>query len=231
MKKHIFISATRHKKEETTIYKCHQRSISFNAFPLEVIENNICGLSQLYNTILQKYKNEYDYIHFVHDDVWIYDDTGLLIQEIEQSNYDISGVAGAGRCKISYPSGWYDMAVKADPYQLRGHIEHKLMDKQTSLELQFSKNNFNDRCVIVDGVYMCVKTTNLQNWKFNENYKFHHYDLASCIDAIHQNLKVGVVNLHLRHELRPRPAITADPIWIESDKKFREEYVKYTNNK
>ena len=69
---------------------------------------------------------------------------------------------------------------------------------------------------------------NIGNWRFNEHYTFHHYDIASCIDAVRKGLKVGVVNLHLRHELQPKPLIIYNPVWIESDKKFRQEYNSQT---
>ena len=54
----------------------------------------------------------------------------------------------------------------------------------------------------------------------NEKY----WRLEICIDAVRKGLKVGVVNLHLRHELQPKPLIIVDPVWIESDRIFRQEY-------
>lgn len=222
--KHIFISATSKLKEETSLYRCFSESLSFKQYKLVFIENNTIGLSKLYNKCIQQYKDKYDYIHFVHDDVYIYDDISILCNTIEQGNYDISGVAGAGSIKISYPSGWYDMAAKAPTRDIKGKIEHFYVDKNTSTYLLFNSNQLSGECVIVDGVYMCVKTSNLGEWKFNENYDFHHYDLASCIDAVRCGLCIGVVNIHIKHELVPKPISIHDPIWVESDKRFLAEY-------
>lgn len=224
--KHIFISATSSIKEQTTIYRCYNESLSFKQYDLIIVENNKLGLSKLYNQIIEKYKSSFDYIHFIHDDAYIYDDIQILCNIIERNNYDISGIAGAGKINISYPSGWYDMASKVKCPDIKGKIEHYYINEDKSSYLLFNKSQLHGKCVIVDGVYMCIKTTNLKEWKFNENYTFHHYDLASCLDAIKCGLSVGVVNIHLKHELVPKPIILHDPIWIESDRKFLAEYKK-----
>lgn len=227
MTKHLFISATKGNDEDTA-FKHWTSLVNLNGvgnIEFKQFTNNTKGLSQLYNEIIEENKSEFDYIHFIHDDAFVYDNVNYIIKEIEDSNYDISGVAGAGAIVISYPSGWYELALKSGRLDLIvGHIEHKHMDTGRTEELNFSNTNFNRKTVIVDGVYMCVRMKNIGNWKFNEHYTFHHYDIASCIDAVRKGLKVGVVNLHLRHELQPKPLIIVDPVWIESDRIFRQEY-------
>ena len=231
MGKHLFVSATKGNGEDTA-FKRWTSLVNLNG--IENIEfkqftNNTKGLSQLYNEIIETYKSDFDYIHFIHDDAFVYDNVNYIIKEIEDSNYDISGVAGAGAVVISYPSGWYDLALNSGRTDLIvGHIEHKHMDTGRTEELNFSNTKFNHRAVIVDGVYMCVRMKNIGNWRFNEHYMFHHYDIASCIDAVRKGLKVGVVNLHLRHELQPKPFTIVDPVWVESDRTFRQEYGEQT---
>lgn len=231
MNKHLFVSATKGNGEDT-VFKRWISLVNLNS--IENIEfkqftNNTKGLSQLYNEIIEENKSEFDYIHFIHDDAFVYDNVNYIIKEIEDSDYDISGVAGAGAIVVSYPSGWYDLALKSGRLDLIvGHIEHKHMDTGRTEELNFSNTKFNHRTVVIDGVYMCVRMKNIGDWKFNEHYTFHHYDIASCIDAVRKGLKIGVVNLHLRHELQPKPLIIYNPVWIESDKKFRQEYTSQT---
>lgn len=231
MNKHLFVSATKGNGEDTA-FKRWTSLVNLNGvdnIEFKQFTNNTKGLSQLYNEIIEKNKSKFDYIHFIHDDAFVYDNINYVIKEIEDSDYDISGVVGAGAIVIGYPSGWYDLALKSGKYNMiSGHIEHKHMVTGLSQELIFGNQRFNSKAVVIDGVYMCVRMKNIGDWKFNEHYTFHHYDIASCIDAVRKCLKVGVVNLHLRHELQPKPLTIIDPVWIESDRIFRQEYGEQT---
>jgi hypothetical protein len=61
------------------------------------------------------------------------------------------------------------------------------------------------------------------SWKFNENYTFHHYDLASCIDANRQRLKIGVAPINVIHS-SPGLMSVNDAIWSKSNDQFLKEY-------
>lgn len=223
--KHLFVSATKDKKEDTLFYKCHNINQSFNKLKQIIIENNTNGLSEVYNKILKKYKNEYDYIHFVHDDVFIYDDMNVIENLLLNNDSDIYGVAGASKINISYPSLWHIMGKNHS----FGSVEHKHNTRIDNLNQPNHYNVIFGPCigdvVILDGVYLCVKTKNIKNWKFNENFEFHHYDIASCIDAFKNNLKLKVIPIHIRHE----PDLydpTKNKNWIESNNKFLKLYAK-----
>lgn len=221
--KHLFVSASKDIKENTLIYKCHQINKSFNKLEQIIIENNKLGLSKLYNNILNQYKNDYNFIHFIHDDVFIYDDMDVIEDLLINNPSDIYGIAGANKIKISNPSLWHLMGS-----QNFGCVEHKhnkIIDQinvpRESYVVKFGPS-IGD-VVIMDGVYMCIKTNNLKQWKFNENFNFHHYDIASCIDAFKIGLKLKIIPIHIRHEPDLYNPIT-NKDWIESNKKFLELY-------
>ena len=60
-------------------------------------------------------------------------------------------------------------------------------------------------------------------WKFNENFTFHHYDLASCIDANRLSLKVGVIPINVIHVSKGLSNIN-DVTFQTSQDKFIEIY-------
>jgi len=57
-------------------------------------------------------------------------------------------------------------------------------------------------CKLLDGLLIAVKSEVLINSKlgFNENFKFHFYDLDFCRQAETKNLKMGTIPLAVRHE-------------------------------
>jgi len=220
--KHLFVSASADSKKDTLIYKCHQINQSFNKIDQIIIDHNNIGLPKVYNNILKEYKNKYDFIHFVHDDVFIYDDMDSLENIITSYNYDIIGVAGSGRIAIKHPALWHIMGKD----RMYGAVEHR----NNQIQNDFQPKQYtvvygptSGEVIILDGVYICVRTKNINEWKFNENFNFHHYDIASCIDAFKIGLKLGVLPIHIRHE----PIIydpTKNENWIQSNKKFLELY-------
>ena len=81
MNKHLFISATKGNGEDTA-FKHWTSLVNLNS--VENIEfkqfiNNTKGVSQLYNEIIEENKSEFDYIHFIHDDAFVYDNVNYII--------------------------------------------------------------------------------------------------------------------------------------------------------
>ena len=213
---HLFIITTRKNKEDCLFYECLQINKSLQKAKIIFIENNQIGLSKIYNQYLNKFKDKYDFIHFIHDDIFIYDDLNVIDKTLNESNYDIYGVAGGDKVILKNPILWHLICEKK-----YGVVEHKV----NNIHNVISFGNTFDKVVILDGVYLCVKTKNINNWQFNENFDFHHYDIASCIDAFKQHLILGVVPIHIRHE--PQFYIpTQNENWIKNNNKFLELYAK-----
>jgi hypothetical protein len=66
---------------------------------------------------------------------------------------------------------------------LRGAVAHPCNDHGQIFMTSFGPTPA--RVAILDGLFMSINTKRAKqvDWKFNENYNFHHYDIASCIDA------------------------------------------------
>jgi hypothetical protein len=187
-------------------------------------ESNKEGLSKRYNEFLETHIDDYDMIVFVHDDVYL--DDGRVRQKlaIAHEQFDIVGVAGGVAPVIREPALWHIMCGGFGP-NLRGFAGHYVSDKTVSV------TNFGPtpaRVAIADGVFLSVKTEAIKrtNWLFNENFTFHHYDIASCLDANKKKLKIGVWPILLFH-MSPGLRSLDDVTFLENQAKFINEYRNY----
>jgi hypothetical protein len=223
------VSCTKHQhKEETLLYKSvvelKDNDDPYCAFDyVHFFTNNTDGLSQRYNEFIENNINDYDIITFVHDDVYI--DDGKIINKLESAHeqYDIVGIAGGLNPTIRQPALWHIMCGGFGP-NLRGFAGHYINNEQISI------TNFGptpSRVAIIDGVFFSIKTKSIKEsgWKFNENYTFHHYDIASCIDANRLKLKIGVWPILLYH-MSPGLRDLNSTVFLQNQKKFIEEYSK-----
>lgn len=206
-----------HKSLEV-INKCSTTPVT----TVQIYTDNKEGLSKRYNQALSTI--DADIMAFVHDDVWL--DDGLLVHKLIEGHkkYDIIGVAGGVEPQIKAPALWHIMCGGFGP-KLRGQAGHYVTETQ-SMVTPFGPTP--DRVAIIDGVFMSVNTAKVKsaNWMFNENYTFHHYDIASCLDANKLRLKIGVVPINVIH-LSPGLRSLEDTKFQESQRKFLSEYESY----
>jgi hypothetical protein len=189
---------------------------------LDVVWDNRLGLSSAYNAKLRKYAaTEVEFLVFVHDDVYI-DDLKLpdkLTAAHAKLGYDIIGAAGAVQARVAEPALWHLMSERT---QHRGFVHHFLDNGQVHCS---SFGPTPSEVVLIDGVFMAVHLPSVvrKGWQFNENYEFHHYDLASCLDAKKKGLRIGVYPIHIIHE-SPGLDSTSNPTWRASNQRFLTEY-------
>lgn len=218
---HFIVSVTRNKKEDTLLYKNIQNFHYDDIRNFIIVENNIRGLSEVYNEYLKKLN--VDYIHFIHDDVEILDKWQRMCSDIEsRSDWMIQGVAGASKIEIKYPSLWN---VMGDPKTFKGSLHHFTED---GLQLFSTPCGLRPaRTVLLDGVYLCVKTELYKTgkWKFDEQFKFHHYDLAASLDAVNLGYKIGVANINIAHQSHGLHSLN-NKEWQESNELFLKKYKK-----
>jgi len=182
------------------------------------------GLCRRYNQFLDAYGDDYDIAVFVHDDVFI-DDGKLSFKLINaHNNYDIVGVAGGINPSIKEPALWHIMCGGFGP-NLRGFAGHYCTEDEVMIT---SFGPTPSRVTIADGVFLSVDTKKVKQagWRFNENYTFHHYDIASCLDANKLKLKVGVYPILIYH-MSPGLRSLNDPVFLQNQTKFINEYSSY----
>jgi len=114
---------------------------------------------------------------------------------------------------------WHLMCA---PKTFSGAVSH--FDKE-GREFVTSFGPFGRRCLLMDGLFLAVntKTTNKLNW--DENVKFHHYDLIFCLEAHKQKLKMGTAAIYVTHESPGLQSFSEE--FKKSDNYFKEYYKNY----
>ena len=221
----LIVSCTQEaNKQNTLMYKSVQK-MDQAGVDLQMHSSNKIGLPRMYNKHLTpETASYYQWVVFCHDDVWL-DENALYkkLQIAKLMGFDIVGVAGTLNPKIQHPALWHIMGERNDHRGYAGHLMNPY-----DLDCGVMMTSFGptpDRVAIIDGVFMAV---NIQRalevgWRFNEEFEFHHYDIASCIDANEKKLKVAVCPINLFHA-SPGLASLEDPAWSASNKKFLELY-------
>ncbi len=193
-----------------------------NFASLDMVWQNSEGLSVAYNRKITEYaESGVEFLVFVHDDVYI--DDLKFAEKLRKAHsvlgFQIIGVAGAAALDIEFPALWHLMAKKE---HRRGFIHHSVGGMQTEA------TNFGPtpaEVIILDGVFIAIHLPSIlvSGWRFNENYRFHHYDMASCLEAFKLGLKMGVFPIHLIHLSQGLDSFS-DKAWRESNDLFLAEY-------
>ena len=235
MKPILIISATRHKKSHTKIYQSLNMLSSDNKnaeLKLEIIENNTHGLPTVYNKYInRKTLNKHDIVLFVHDDVYI-DDLklkGKLYNNLREM-YDIVGVAGCIKPIIKAPVLWHLMS---HPDDQRGVVFHEKQIAEDQIATYASSfGHTPSRVAIIDGMFMAINLKRVLStqWRFDEQFDFNHYDIAGCLTANKEKLKIGVAPIHTIHSSKGLTSID-DVSWVESQQKFLDTYTDVHNNR
>jgi hypothetical protein len=225
----LIVSASQAAKASDTLLQKSLTSIKSNnsiigrQYKLKIHLNNKRSLSEIYNEyITSSYLKHHDIILFIHDDVYI-DDLGCfdkLYNSIFNYDNDIVGLAGSTRATIKKPALWHMMSQKEFH---SGHVTHINDTDNTLYTTSFGP--YPRRCLLLDGLFLGInlRTVLKSGWSFNENFKFHHYDIASCIDANTAKLKLSTCNIHAVHQSGGLHDYY-DTTFQESEKKFLQLY-------
>jgi hypothetical protein len=202
MKKITAVIATQAKSiqefEKRPIFKSLQRHhdskdlFSAGKFDFVLVKDNKEGLPKVYNKFLQDSKYQKDILLFVHDDVELED--LFLIEKLQNSPYEVTGLAGTKKANLNKPPGWHLMSTKEDWV---GEVAHA--DSSGVWTTVFGPTN--SRALLIDGLFIAVdvKAINEKNVSFNEKFEFHHYDLSFCLDCNKAKVKIGVLPIRVIH--------------------------------
>lgn len=204
------------------IFRSWKDGLNTPNYKLDIVWENTEGLSKNYNQKIQQYKDsEVEFLVCVHDDVYI-DDLKLYEKLVQgyRLGYNIIGLAGGLNPRLTNPALWHIMTERN---QQRGQVAHPAGNPNQNMVTPFGPTP--SRVAIADGLFLAVHlpTVTKTNWKFNENYTFHHYDIASCIDAKREKLKIGVYPIHVIHS-SPGLMSIHDKMWADSNETFLKEY-------
>lgn len=221
--KTLIVSATKGEQYKDTLLSQSIEAIASKGISIEIefITNNSTGLSKVYNQSIERYAKEYDCIVFAHDDLYL--DDAFIIDKLRDGfdfGYDIIGLAGGINPTIKAPTLWHIMCSREN---LRGAVAHFTEDGSNLFVSSFG--TCKSRVTVLDGLFLAVNTKRIleTGWKFNENYDFHLYDLASCLDANKLKLKMGVLPIHVVHTSHGLLDIN-DPVFVKNQTQFLKEY-------
>lgn len=218
-----FFSATRNKITDTLYYKSITKIAEKDSNITPFFESyNKAGLSKCYNTFLEKQIDNFEYIVFCHDDITIDDYNITSKLELYHKKFDIIGLAGGINPIIRQPALWHLMCGGFSSGNLRGAVAHYIDDQALHVT---SFGATPSRVTVLDGLFLSLKTASIKaaGWKFNENYTFHHYDIASSLDANKLKLRLGVAPIWAIHK-SPGLMNINDAVFTQSQIKFLREY-------
>ena len=188
-----FVSATKGKAKDSLLYH------SANDFlPIAWAEDNTDPLPQVYNDAIDDFPiKDFDWIVFVHDDVIIEAPEAIERQIYDLgTNFDVIGLAGTREVKLQEPALWHLMG---DRSQHRGAVAH--LSDSTGKKFMTSFGCYPDRVVLIDGVFMAVKTEVFNKVRFDTDNPagFHFYDLDFSMACHKAGYKVGVGDIVITH--------------------------------
>lgn len=186
-------------------------------------ENNILGLSTVYNNELNKDNSDYDYVIFCHNDIYFKDINEAiktLQLNIEKDKYDIIGVAGSTSINMNTcPLGWYP---STKPINRRGKVWH---GDYLNNPIVDDFGNRDCRVMSIDGLIIIFgKNAIKSNIRFDETFMFDFYDMDISFTAhILHKLRIGVLPIDLIHKSNG-PGILSDK-YKEIEKIFKTKWL------
>jgi len=193
-----------------------------------IFYENTKGLSERYNEVLD-YKcaqNDDNIFIMMHDDITINmesDDWNIFEENLsklekilEESEFDIMGLAGTSSWTLKSPAVWHN----SDKSKWSGLVRHSHQGKEWDTNF----GPIGKRCIIVDGLFIAAKVKVFKDVKFDPQFTFHHYDMDFCLSAHQKGYTIGTVPIDVTHY--SVGDFRNDPVWHESEKLFIEKWSK-----
>jgi hypothetical protein len=223
MKQIIVVICTKSKTieefEQKPIYKSLEKLnkiYNTSQFDVIILTNNSKGLSEAYNEFLNDEKFKNNILLFVHDDVELNDP--FLVEKLNDSPYIVTGLAGSKTCNLSMPKmAWH---LTTSPSEMVGEVSHKKDGNVWTTVFGKTKS----RALIIDGLFIAINVEDLIKTpcRFNENFKFHHYDMSFCLNCNENKISVGVLPISVVHHGLGDSMLTNE--WEESNLEFKKQY-------
>jgi hypothetical protein len=199
-----------------------------------ICENAERGLPEIYNIFVNKHiHGNYDAFMFSHDDVYLKNKISYVESEVSyrfEQGYDVLGVAGTSEYTIQEKNLWHlsnsnNHSVNVEQGILNrfsgGKINNKKIIDYYEL-VGYLKNckNVPSRCLILDGCFLIVSKKVFESGiRFDEQFKFHHYDMDFCLQCNEKGFKMTTCLIDIVH-LSPGLFSMEDEEWKKSNEKF-----------
>lgn len=222
MKKVVLVTCTQAKTEQEfkqrPIFKSIEKlSLIYDLkqFDFAILKDNQKGLSEVYNSFIKSPEYLKDILLFIHDDVEIKDT--FLVETLNESPYVVTGLAGTKVANLSAPSAWHLMG---DRQHFVGEVMH-IKDNNIWTTVFGTTQS---RALLIDGLFIAINVEQIINTqaRFNETFKFHHYDLSFCLECNKHKVPVGVMPISVVHHGLGDSMNTEE--WRQSAEEFKKLY-------
>jgi hypothetical protein len=194
-------------------------------FDFEVVKDNSTGLPEVYNRYLTE-ENKDKLLLFVHDDLEIHDLN--LVEKLNQSPWDITGLAGGATFELKDKNLWHICSKRESQ---TGSVSHPLcwqegnqlkVDNTRQIVTTFGPTPM--RALILDALFMCVNVERALEvgFKLDEDFKFHHWDISSCLLANEKKLTMGTYPVYCLHHGLGNSFMSQD--WEDSNNIFKDKW-------
>lgn len=206
-------------------------SISYPRYDIStrIFYNNKIGLSELYNTVINDPTVDKDEILlFLHDDVFLPDFFWFKRAVSALKIFDLIGVAGNKR-RIPNQPAWCFTDVRLEPPE-RGVVWDDfgnlsgIVGQGDSFPCKLSIFGVQSmRCKLLDGVLLGAKKSVFvdNDIRFDEQFKFHFYDMDICRQFESAGLKIGTADISVIHE---SPGNFGSPSWQAGYNRYLEKW-------
>ena len=168
---------------------------------LQLFDNNTRGLSSIYNAAIEEAKQRPAILVFIHDDVWLND--FFWTERIRESlaRFEVVGLAGNLR-RVPHQPAWAfatpDLQWDERKY-LSGTVGHGT-GFPCNTTSTFGPSG--QECKLLDGLLLIADSDTLvkSGLRFDEQFKFHFYDMDFCRQAELKGLRMGTWPLSVVHE-------------------------------
>lgn len=205
MKPIRLVCATRASREQfstqTALGRCLKLYPNVPDVQLLLFDNNREGLSTIYNAAIEHAIQNPAILVFVHDDVLLYD--FFWVDRIREAaeQFDIAGLAGNTRRRPRQPSWTFiDTNFQWDePQYLSGTVGHGINGGWNDV-MVFGPSR--RECKLLDGLMLIADSDTLlrSGLRFDEQFRFHFYDMDFCRQAELKGLSMGTWPLSVVHQ-------------------------------
>jgi len=169
---------------------------------IEIADNNSRGLSSVYNQAIEAATSDPAILVFIHDDIMITDFFWTERVRSGLENFDVVGLAGCQDRKPYQPNWFFSKYISGQ--LIRGDLQRS--GAVAHGEEPFAPiSNFGPtlvECKLMDGLFLAVNSETLvrANVQFDDDFKFHFYDMDFCRSVEKANLKMGTIPLSVVHK-------------------------------
>jgi hypothetical protein len=200
-------------------------------YELIIIDNssNEMSIFEAYNKGVKL--ASFDYILFIHDDVFIHtQDFGRILLNLDVPNLGVLGIAGS-KIKTEIASPWWisTNVSAADGINYQYNLQHFTNSEIKKINEGFNKENQVEEVVLVDGVLLFTTSENCLVNPFDEKYKsFHFYDLDFSM-SLYKSGKINYVTNSILIEHYSAGSLNKD--WIRASFFYQKKWPQATYDK